>query len=40
MQAGILSTPFSWTDVLVVAAWGVGGMLVAIRFFHWEPRQA
>ena len=39
MQAGILSTPFSWTDVLVVAAWGVGGMLVAIRFFHWEPRQ-
>ena len=40
MQAGILGTPFSWTDVLVVAAWGVGGMLVAIRFFHWEPRQA
>jgi ABC-2 type transport system permease protein len=40
MQAGILSTPFSWTDVLVVAAWGVGGMLVAIRFFHWEPRQS
>ncbi len=40
MQAGIVSTPFSWTDVLVVAAWGVGGMLVAIRFFHWEPRQA
>jgi ABC-2 type transport system permease protein len=39
MQAGILSTPFSWTDVLVVAAWGVGGMLIAIRFFHWEPRQ-
>ena len=40
MQAGVLSTPFSWTDVLVVATWGVGGMLVAIRFFHWEPRQA
>ena len=40
MQAGILGTPFSWTDVLVVAAWGVGGMLVAIRFFHWEPRQS
>jgi ABC-2 type transport system permease protein len=40
MQAGILSTTFSWTDVLVVAAWGVGGMLVAIRFFHWEPRQS
>jgi len=40
MQAGILSTTFSWTDVLVVAAWGVGGMLVAMRFFHWDPRQS
>ena len=24
MQAGFLGTPFSWTDVLVVAAWGGG----------------
>ncbi len=40
MQSAFLGTPFSWTDVLVVAAWGVGGMLVAIRFFHWEPRQS
>ena len=23
----------------VVAAWGVGGLLLAVRFFHWEPRQ-
>ena len=27
-----------WTDVLVVAAWGVGGLLLAVRFFRWEPR--
>jgi len=40
MQAGFLGTPFKWTDVLVVAAWGVAGMLLAIRFFSWEPRQA
>jgi ABC-2 type transport system permease protein len=40
MQASILGTTFSWTDVLVVAAWGVGGMLVAVRSFHWEPRQS
>ncbi len=40
MQAAFLGTPFSWTDVLVVAAWGVGGMLVAIRYFRWEPRQS
>jgi ABC-2 type transport system permease protein len=39
MQAGFLGTAFSWTDVLVVAAWGVAGVLLAIRFFSWEPRQ-
>ena len=38
MQAGFLGTSFSWTDVLIVAAWGVGGLLLAIRFFSWEPR--
>jgi len=38
MQAGFIGTPFSWTDVLVVAAWGIAGMLLAIRFFTWEPR--
>lgn len=39
MQAGFLGTAFSWTDVLVVAAWGVAGMLAATRFFTWEPRR-
>jgi ABC-2 type transport system permease protein len=39
MEAGFLGAAFSWTDVLVVAAWGVAGMLLAIRFFTWEPRQ-
>ena len=39
MQAGFLGTPFDWIDVLVVAAWGVAGMLLAVRFFSWEPRQ-
>jgi ABC-2 type transport system permease protein len=38
MQAGFLGTPFHWSDVLVVAAWGVGGLLVAMRYFRWEPR--
>jgi ABC-2 type transport system permease protein len=38
MQAGFLGGPFSWTDVLVVAAWGLAGLLIAIRFFRWEPR--
>ena len=38
MQAGFLGTSFNWTDVLVVAAWGLGGLVIAIRFFRWEPR--
>ncbi len=37
-QAGFLGTPFDWTDVVVVAAWGAAGLLVAIRRFSWEPR--
>jgi ABC-2 type transport system permease protein len=38
MQAGFLGSPFHWTDVLVVAAWGLAGLLFAIRYFRWEPR--
>jgi ABC-2 type transport system permease protein len=25
-------------DLLVMGAWGVGGLIVAVRFFQWEPR--
>jgi ABC-2 type transport system permease protein len=39
MQAGFLGTAFSWTDVLVVGAWGAAGLLLAVRFFSWEPRR-
>jgi ABC-2 type transport system permease protein len=39
MQAGFLGTPFHWSDVLVVAAWGLGGLLFSVRFFSWEPRS-
>jgi ABC-2 type transport system permease protein len=39
MQAAFLGTAFDWTDVLVVAAWGIAGVVLAIRFFTWEPRQ-
>ncbi len=37
MQAGFLGTAFNWTDVLVVAAWGLGGLPLSVRFFSWEP---
>jgi ABC-2 type transport system permease protein len=39
MQAAFLGTAFSWLDVLIVAAWGVGGLLIAVRYFTWEPRK-
>ena len=29
---------FYWGDLAVIAAWGVAGVLVAVRFFTWEPR--
>jgi ABC-2 type transport system permease protein len=28
----------SWGDLAVVAAWGIAGLLLAIRFFRWTPR--
>lgn len=33
--------PFSfvWSDLLVVALWGIAGLLLAARFFSWEPRK-
>lgn len=38
MQAGFLGTAFHWTDVIVVASWGIAGLIVAVRYFSWEPR--
>jgi ABC-2 type transport system permease protein len=28
---------FAWRDLLIVAAWGVGGLIVALRRFSWLP---
>ena len=38
MDAGFLGTAFSWGDVAVVAGWGAAGLILAVRFFSWEPR--
>jgi ABC-2 type transport system permease protein len=40
LQAAFLGTRFQWTDVLIVAAWGVGGLVLGARYFSWEPRTA
>ena len=31
--------PFDWSDLAVIAAWGVVGLVLASRFFSWEPRK-
>ena len=30
---------WSNTDLIVLAIWGVAGLLLALRFFSWEPRR-
>jgi len=39
MSAGFLGLTFKWSDVLIVAAWGLAGLILAARFFSWEPRR-
>jgi ABC-2 type transport system permease protein len=31
--------PFDWMDVAIIAGWGVVGLILAARFFSWEPRR-
>ncbi len=31
------ATPWDWTNLLIVMAWGLGGLVVAVRWFRWEP---
>jgi ABC-2 type transport system permease protein len=38
MQAGFLGTAFRWSDVFVLAIWGLAGLLVAVLRFSWEPK--
>jgi ABC-2 type transport system permease protein len=41
MRAGFYGSPiaFEWHDVLILAAWGLAGLVLAARFFSWEPRK-
>lgn len=40
MLASFYGAPFAfeWHDVMMVAAWGVAGLLAAAKTFSWEPR--
>ncbi len=41
MQSAFIpqAVAWNWTNILIIAAWGVGGLLVAVRWFRWEPRR-
>jgi ABC-2 type transport system permease protein len=48
MRAGFLGNlvspkgrvfPFDWMDVAIIAGWGILGLVLAARFFSWEPRR-
>lgn len=30
---------FVWSSIIVIALWGIGGLIIAARFFRWEPRK-
>jgi len=30
---------YAWLDLAIVAAWGIAGVVLALRFFSWEPRR-
>jgi ABC-2 type transport system permease protein len=37
--AGGRALSFDWVDVAIVAAWGLVGLVLAARFFSWEPHR-
>ena len=39
MRASYLGAPFHWSDILVMAVWLVGAVIVAARTFKWEPAR-
>ncbi len=41
MRASFYGSPFAfeWSDVLILVGWGLAGLLLAARFFSWEPRR-
>lgn len=34
------AAPLAWTDLGLVTLWGLGGLVLAARFFRWQPRVA
>jgi ABC-2 type transport system permease protein len=30
---------FVWSSIIVIALWGMAGVIIAVRFFRWEPSK-
>jgi ABC-2 type transport system permease protein len=30
---------FAWHDILILGIWAIGGLVVAIRRFSWQPKE-
>lgn len=39
VSGGAGGSEMQWGHLAVVAAWGVAGLLVAVRWFRWTPRE-
>lgn len=37
--AHLSATGFERNDLIIMAAWAVGGLIIAVRRFRWEPRH-
>jgi ABC-2 type transport system permease protein len=35
----ISGTGFEWGHLAALAAWGIAGAIIAVRYFSWEPRR-
>jgi ABC-2 type transport system permease protein len=35
----LAGTGLEWQDLAVIAAWGLAGLIISLRFFSWEPRR-
>jgi ABC-2 type transport system permease protein len=35
----IRAFPFDWNDIWIILAWGLAGLVVAVRSFSWEPKR-
>lgn len=33
------ASPWAWHDLLIIAIWGLAGVLVAVRRWQWSPRR-